>query len=156
MHFLTYQFCLEQRTYLLYFYIVIIFLHCHIAKAPLFLVGPFCRTAWPGRLLLVGGTGLDAHPVREVWAADMQRCRRLDTIYTVSLDVFLAVDDFMMLFGACFLFLLFLLFLLLLLLFVVVVVGGGGGGGVVVVVVVAAAAGGGGGGDDSCFLMLCW
>ncbi|CAL1173611.1 unnamed protein product [Cladocopium goreaui] len=26
-----------------------------------------------GRLLLVGGTGLDAHPVREVWAADMQR-----------------------------------------------------------------------------------
>jgi len=26
-----------------------------------------------GRLLLVGGTGLDAHPVREVWAAEMHR-----------------------------------------------------------------------------------
>ncbi|CAK9055102.1 unnamed protein product [Durusdinium trenchii] len=26
-----------------------------------------------GRLLLVGGTGLDAHPVREIWAAEMDR-----------------------------------------------------------------------------------
>jgi hypothetical protein len=53
-----------------------------------------------GRLLLVGGTGLDAHPVREVWAADMQR----QTLH-VSPDVLLGVDDFMM-FGACFFFLL--------------------------------------------------
>ena len=32
-------------------------------------------TSSEGRLLLVGGTGIDAKPLREVWVADMQRLK---------------------------------------------------------------------------------